>query len=304
MSNEYVILADSSCDLPQEMADRLGLEVLPLEVMADGKNYRNWLDGREIGFKEFYKLAREGKDLKTSAVNTAAFEEKMRKILDEGKVTDAQGRAVNFENTVIVMTSNAGSDKKGGSLGFGKSQNDMTKEKVMKALSERQSTREYASKALSLADLSDLLWAANGINRKESGMRTAPSALNKQDVDVYVVLPEGSYLYDAKNHQLTLIVAGDYRGAVAGGQAFVKTAPVSLVLISDLSRFGDAKSPRSQLMGAMDAGIVSQNISIFCSAANLATVPRASMDNEQLKKVLKLKDSQMPMMNHPVGHFK
>ena len=166
---------------------------------------------------------------------------------------------------------------------------------VMKALSERHSTREYASKALSLADLSDLLWAANGINRQESGMRTAPSALNKQDVDVYVVLPEGSYLYDA---------AGDYRGAVAGGQAFVKTAPVSLVLISDLSRFGDAKSPRSQLMGAMDAGIVSQNISIFCSAANLATVPRASMDNEQLKKVLKLKDSQMPMMNHPVGHFK
>ena len=165
---------------------------------------------------------------------------------------------------------------------------------VMKALSERHSTREYA----------DLLWAANGINRKESGMRTAPSALNKQDVDVYVVLPEGSYLYDAKNHQLTLVAEGDHRGAVAGGQAFVKTAPVSLVLISDLSRFGDAKSARSQLMGAMDSGIVSQNISIFCSAANIATVPRASMDNEQLKKVLKLKDSQMPMMNHPVGYFK
>lgn len=124
---------------------------------------------------------------------------------------------------------------------------------VMKALSERHSTREYASKSLSLSDLSDLLWAANGINRKESGMRTAPSALNKQDVDVYVVLPEGSYLYDAKNHQLTLVAEGDHRGAVAGGQAFVKTAPVSLVLISDLSRFGDAKSARSQLMGAMDS---------------------------------------------------
>ena len=103
---------------------------------------------------------------------------------------------------------------------------------------------------------------------------------------------------------LTLVAEGDHRGAVAGGQAFVKTAPVSLVLISDLSRFGDAKSARSQLMGAMDSGIVSQNISIFCSAANIATVPRASMDNEQLKKVLKLKDSQMPMMNHPVGYFK
>ena len=137
---------------------------------------------------------------------------------------------------------------------------------VMKALSERQSTREYASKALTLADLSDLLWAANGINRSDAGKRTAPSAMNKQDVDVYVILSEGSYLYDAKNHQLNLIAEGDYRGAVAGGQAFVKTAPVSLVLISDVSRFGDAQKIQNQLMGAMDAGIVSQNISIFCSA--------------------------------------
>ena len=101
---------------------------------------------------------------------------------------------------------------------------------VMKALSERHSTREFAQKALSLADLSDLLWAANGINRKDSGKRTAPSALNKQDVDVYVVLPEGSYLYDAKSHVLNLVAEGDHRDAVAGGQAFVKSAPVSFSL--------------------------------------------------------------------------
>ena len=85
MSKEYVIMTDSSCDLSQELADQLGLEVLPLEVMADGKNYRNWLDGREIGFKAFYKLAREGKELKTSAVNTAAFEEKMEELLKEDR---------------------------------------------------------------------------------------------------------------------------------------------------------------------------------------------------------------------------
>lgn len=175
---------------------------------------------------------------------------------------------------------------------------------VMKALSDRHSTREYAAKSLSLSDLSDLLWAANGVNRKDSGKRTAPSALNKQDVDVYVVLPDGSYLYDAKNHQLNLVSEGDHRGAVAGGQSFVKSAPVSLVLVSDIARFGDAKNARNQLMGAMDAGIVSQNISLFCSSANLATVPRASMDMDQLKKVLKLKDSQIPMMNHPIGYFK
>ncbi|MDD3037512.1 SagB/ThcOx family dehydrogenase [Bacteroides sp.] len=174
---------------------------------------------------------------------------------------------------------------------------------VMKALSERHSTREYASKALSLSDLSDLLWAANGINRPD-GKRTAPSALNKQDVDVYVILPEGSYLYDAKTHQLNLVAEGDHRDAVAGGQAFVKEAPVSLVLISDVSRFGDAKNIRNQLMGAVDVGIVCQNISLFCTTANLATVPRASMDINMLKTVLKLTDSQIPMMNHPVGYFK
>ena len=175
---------------------------------------------------------------------------------------------------------------------------------VMEAFANRHSTREYAAKALTLTDLSDLLWAANGINRPEEGKRTAPSAMNKQDVDVYVVLPEGTYLYDAKAHQLNLVAEGDHRGAVAGGQAFVKSAPVSLLLVSDLSRLGDAKNTHTQLMGAVDAGIVSQNISIFCSAAKLATVPRASMDTAKLKSVLKLTATQLPLMNHPVGYHK
>ena len=175
---------------------------------------------------------------------------------------------------------------------------------VMEAFANRHSTREYAAKALTLTDLSDLLWAANGINRPEEGKRTAPSAMNKQDVDVYVVLPEATYLSDAKAHQLNLVAEGDHRGAVAGGQAFVKSAPVSLLLVSDLSRLGDAKNTHTQLMGAVDAGIVSQNISIFCSAAKLATVPRASMDTAKLKSVLKLTDTQLPLMNHPVGYHK
>ncbi len=175
---------------------------------------------------------------------------------------------------------------------------------VMEAFANRHSTREYAAKALTLTDLSDLLWAANGINRPEEGKRTAPSAMNKQDVDVYVVLPEATYLYDAKAHQLNLVAEGDHRGAVAGGQAFVKSAPVSLLLVSDLSRLGDAKNTHTQLMGAMDAGIVSQNISIFCSAVKLATVPRASMDTAKLKSILKLTDTQLPLMNHPVGYHK
>ena len=153
---------------------------------------------------------------------------------------------------------------------------------VMKALSDRHSDREYAAKELSLQDLSDLLWAANGINRPD-GKRTAPSALNKQDIDIYVIMKEGAYLYDAKANNLQPIAKGDHRAAVAGSQDFVKSAPVSLVLVSDLSRFGNIAN-------------------IFCAATGLATVPRATMDQAALKRILKLTDSQLPIMNNPVGY--
>lgn len=168
---------------------------------------------------------------------------------------------------------------------------------VMQALEKRQSTREYADKKLSHQDLSDLLWAANGINRPESGKRTAPSAMNYQEIDVYVCMPEGTYLYDAKVNALKPITKGDARPAVGGGQAFVAKAPLCVVLVGNLENFkGEV------LMPAIDAGIVSQNISLFCSGVGLATVPRASMDQIKLKSMLKLKDSQRLLLNHPVGY--
>ena len=122
---------------------------------------------------------------------------------------------------------------------------------VMKAFSDRHSDREFASKELSAQDLSDLLWAANGINRTD-GKRTAPSALNKQDIDVYVIMKDGAYLYDAKAHALNPIAKGDHRGAVGAGQDFVKEAPVSLVLVSDLSRFGNVGDHTKLMAGCRD----------------------------------------------------
>lgn len=175
---------------------------------------------------------------------------------------------------------------------------------VMKALSDRHSDREYDSTDLSKQDLSDLLWAANGINRTD-GKRTAPSALNKQDVDIYVIMKEGAYLYDAKSNSLQPIAKGDHRKAVAGRQDFVMAAPVSLVLVSDLSRFGNIPNKEHvKLMAAVDAGCVCQNINLFCAATGLETVPRASMDIDALKQILKLTDSQLPLMNNPVGYPK
>ena len=163
---------------------------------------------------------------------------------------------------------------------------DLTRGKnVMQALSERRSTREFSSRMLSMRDLSDLLWAANGVNRPATGGRTAPSAMNRQDVAVYVCMKEGSYRYDARQNRLVPLSAGDVRPV---------EAPVCLVLVAD----------GGQTWNALDAGIVSQNISLFCAGVGLATVPRATMDKEQLKKALKLGDRQTPFLNHPVGYFK
>jgi len=173
---------------------------------------------------------------------------------------------------------------------------------VMQSLAKRQSHRECAKKDLTIADLSDLLWAANGINRPEKKMRTAPSALNRQDIDIYVVTSKAAYKYLPEENKLQNIADGDFRSAVAGGQDFVNGFPMSLVLVSDLARFGDDMQDMARFFGAMDAGYVSQNICLFCAGTGLVTVPRASMDNAKLKEILHLSDKQMPMLNNPVGY--
>jgi SagB-type dehydrogenase family enzyme len=173
----------------------------------------------------------------------------------------------------------------------------------MKALSDRESIREYDTKELSLQDLSDLLWAANGVNRPD-GKRTAPSAMNRQEIDVYVINKDGAYLYNATENTLVPVAAGDFRKEVAAQQDFAATAPVSLVLVANLEKLGDPASENTRITGGIDAGIVSQNINIFCAAVGLATVPRGTMKGAELKAILKLSDSQRLMLNNPVGHPK
>jgi SagB-type dehydrogenase family enzyme len=174
---------------------------------------------------------------------------------------------------------------------------------IMKALGNRHSEREFSKEKLSLQDLSDLLWAANGINR-DDGRRTAATARNDQDIDVYAIMEEGSYIYDAKAHELKPIAEGDHRPLIADAQASVKDAPVSLLIVSDLSRFANAGIEQQKQWGALDAGIVSQNIMLFASGCGFVTVPRAFMNKEELKKVLKLSETQIPMLNNPVGYPK
>jgi hypothetical protein len=171
---------------------------------------------------------------------------------------------------------------------------------LMEALSVKASVREYSEKSLTLQDLSDLIWAANGINRPFEGKRTASSAMNAQDIDIYVLMQDGVYLYNAASYVLDTVVSGDYCDLVG------KTdAPVTLVLISDISRFRFGSDEQRLTWANIDAGIVSQNISLFCAATGLKTCPKASFPGmDKIREVLNLTDSQHVILNHPVGYKK
>lgn len=171
----------------------------------------------------------------------------------------------------------------------------------MKALSVRASARDFDTMKVELTRISNLLWAANGINRPELDKRTAPSALNAQDIDLYVLMNEKVYLYDPAKHILKFVVTGDHRRLVAGSQEIFAQVPLMVVLVSDISRFRMGEESARLNWAAIDAGIVSQNISLYCASAGLGTVPRATMDILKLREVLGLKETQYPILNHPVG---
>jgi SagB-type dehydrogenase family enzyme len=174
---------------------------------------------------------------------------------------------------------------------------------LMQALQARCTTREFSSEALPLQELSNLLWAACGINRPEKGLRTAPTARNKQEIDVYVALADGLYLYDAKANALDLIVAKDVREAT-GGQSFVKEAPVNLVFVADYARMGEAPKEMKDFYSATDTGYISQNVYLYCASAGLATVVRGSVDREALAKVMNLGPDQRIILAQTVGYRK
>ncbi len=175
---------------------------------------------------------------------------------------------------------------------------------VMRAFKERASVREFDNQKLTLQDLSDLLWAANGINREESGKRTAPSAMNAQDIDIFTILEEGIYLYDAKENNLKPIIKGDKRNLFSGAAKEPTTVPVILVLVSDISRFKRGSDTLKLSWAAMDAGIVSQNINIFCAGNGMITRTKAGMPHDELKKILNLSPTQYPLLNNPVSYKK
>jgi nitroreductase len=173
---------------------------------------------------------------------------------------------------------------------------------LMDALAKRSTARAFITNDISAQQLSSLLWAAFGINRTD-GKRTAPSARNYQETDIYVLLKQGAYVYAAKSNKLDLAVAEDLR-AWGGTQAFAKDAPVTLVFVSDLSKMGSGSDEDKKNTANIDVGYISQNVYLYCASEGLVTGARGSVDRAVLGQKLKLRPAQMIILAQSVGRPK
>ena len=173
---------------------------------------------------------------------------------------------------------------------------------LMQVLKDRHSTREFSPDKLPAQVMANLLWAAFGVNRPD-GKRTAPSAMNWQEIDIYVATADGLYVYDAKANKLDPIVAEDVRGAT-GTQPFVKDAAVGLVYVADLARTSRASAAERDFYTGADNGFIAENVYLFCASEGLAVVVRGSVDREALSKVMKLRPNQKILLAQTVGYPK
>lgn len=176
---------------------------------------------------------------------------------------------------------------------------------VMAALKKRKTQRNILDKKLTLQQLSELLWAADGINRP-NGKRTAPAAMAKYAVDIYVVLPEGVYLYDVAKHELTPIAKGDFRKS-AGMQDFVYIAPVNLVYVLNLKNWQNARRPVSNekrdLWTHIEVGLIAQNVNLYCASEGLGATVRGLIDGKRFGEVIKVKPERV-VLAHTIGYPK
>jgi nitroreductase len=162
---------------------------------------------------------------------------------------------------------------------------------LVQALKDRKTQREYSSGDLSPQVLSNLLWAAWGINRPDSGKHTAPSALNRQEINVYVTTSQGAFVYDPKGNALVPVASGDIR-TLTGTQSYFKNAAINLVYVADLDKMGQSDEGPKMFLAGIDTGVIAQNVYLYCASEGLATVFRVSVDKPKLGKALKLRPSQ------------
>ncbi|MCB1121823.1 MAG: SagB/ThcOx family dehydrogenase [Verrucomicrobiae bacterium] len=173
---------------------------------------------------------------------------------------------------------------------------------LMEVLKARQSIREFSSAPLPLEVISDLLWSGFGINRPDTDHRTAPSAMNMQEIDIYITTQEGLFLYKPKPHQLQPVVSGDLRNLTTG-QLGLQEAPVAMIFVADYRRMTKAKPDDREFYTAIDTGFIVQNIYLYCASAGLATVVH-ELDRSKLLESMKLHPEQKIIIAQAVGYPK
>lgn len=171
---------------------------------------------------------------------------------------------------------------------------------LMEILTIRHSSRDFASDPLPLRLLSSLLWAAYEINRPDGG-RTTPSALNAQEIDIFLALPSGAYCYDAAANKLQLVVASDLR-RVTGYQDFVDEAPLDLVYMADYTRMNRVPVEQRESYASVAAGAIVQNVYLFAVSNGLATVIRAWIDRTAIADALGLAHDQQVLLSQTIGY--
>lgn len=171
---------------------------------------------------------------------------------------------------------------------------------LMQALKERKSSRSFSSEPIPPQVMSDLLWAAFGVNR-EDGRRTAPSAMNWQEIDIYLATESGLFLYNPRSHAITRLSRHDMREKT-GTQSFVREAPVNLVYVADLSKVRRASGEDRDLWIGADCGFIAQNVYLFCASQGLRCVVRGSIDKEVLSKAMHLRRDQKIILSQTVGY--
>ncbi len=178
---------------------------------------------------------------------------------------------------------------------------------LMQALNERKSIREFDAANLSQQQLSDMLWAACGYNRPAQKMRTAPSARNIQEIDVYAALQTGLYLYEPATHSLKQIAGEDIR-SLTGSQPFVGGAAVNLVYVADMAKLGkkegDEIKDSDLLWPYANTGYISQNVYLYCASENLGSVVRGMIPKDKLAPAMKLRSNQVIVLTQTVGVIK
>ncbi len=178
---------------------------------------------------------------------------------------------------------------------------------LMQALNDRASSREFDSLKLSHEQLSNLVWAAWGINRTAEGKHTAPSSNNKQEMSVYVALESGLYLYVPESHYLKQIHNRDIQ-MLTGKQDFVPVAPVNLVYVADLLKAGvkepEKAGPESLNTSNINTGFMAQNVYLYCASEKLACVVRGWVDFPELYTAMELAPHQRIIVAQTIGYPK